>query len=620
MTTTPVPEDLEGLERLLDFLKRSRGFDFTGYKRSSLQRRTEKRMQSVGVARFDEYVDYLEVHPEEFPQLFNTILINVTAFFRDPASWEVLRKDVLPEMLARNPREPIRAWSAGAASGQEAYSLAMVLAEALGPKEFVRRVKIYATDLDEDALAYARAATFSAKEVGAVPPELLARYFEKSANRFSFHKELRRAVIFGRHDLIQDAPISRIDLITCRNTVMYFNAETQTRILARLHFALNDGGVIFLGKAEMLLTHAHLFTPIDLKRRIFSRVARGSRDRLLLLAQNGTVAAPIEAHLGSNPRLRDNAFDAGATPQIIIDAEGTLALANDLARSLFNLSPRDLGRPLQDLEVSYRPVELRSCIEQATTERRVVELKEVPRGPGADIYLDIQVSPLFDGASLLGTVISFNDVTSYKRLQSDLRSAHGELEAAYEELQSTSEELETTNEELQSTVEELETTNEELQSTNEELETMNEELQSSNEELQTMNDEVVTRSSDLNQANEFLSSILTGLRAGVIVLDRELDVIVWNKKSADLWGLRAEEVEGKSFLNLDIGLPVQELRTVVWSCLSGELDDQQVTVKARNRRGRSIQCTVTCTPLRTGTTPRGVILLVEDSEEARPKT
>src|SRR5947209_8548037 len=276
--TAPATND--AFTALLEYLKRSRGFDFTGYKPTSLERRIRKRMEGVNVESFEDYVDYLEVHPDEFVHLFNTILINVTSFFRDPPAWDYLAREVLPRLLAERPSgEPIRVWSAGCASGQEAYTLAMLLAEALGTEAFRERVKIYGTDVDLDALNQARHASYAAREVEDVPPELLAKYFEPAGDRYVFQKDLRRCVIFGRHDLIQDAPISRLDLLVCRNTLMYFNAETQARILNRFHFAVNDGGYLFLGKAEMLLSQGgNAFAPVDLKRRLFTK-APGANPR-----------------------------------------------------------------------------------------------------------------------------------------------------------------------------------------------------------------------------------------------------------------------------------------------------------------------------------------------------
>jgi len=224
------------------------------------------------------------------------------------------------------------------------------------------------------------------------------------------------------------------------------------------------------------------------------------------------------------------------------------------------------------------------------------------------------VLPLLDGAgALLGASIAFTDVSSAKRLQRELEHANQELETAYEELQSTNEELETTNEELQSTVEELETTNEELQSTNEELETMNEELQSTNEELQTINEELRQRSDELNNVNAFLESILTSLRGGVTVVDADLKVLVWNENADDLWGLRADEVVGHHLLNLDIGLPVERLKQPLRECLAGQRQFTEMQLDATNRRGKTIRCRVTCSPLLgPNHMIRGAIVMMED--------
>jgi two-component system CheB/CheR fusion protein len=365
-------------EALLDYIHGSRGFDFTGYKRPSLMRRVNKRMQEVGIREYGNYVDYMEVHPEEFRALFDTILINVTAFFRDASAWELLSQEIIPRILAsKTEGSPIRVWCAGCASGEEAYSLAMVLAEALGVDAFRDRVKIYATDVDEEALIKARQAIYDAKELQNVSPTLVEKYFEPFNHRCVFHKELRRSVIFGRHDLIQDAPISRVDLLTCRNTLMYFNTETQARILDRFHFALNEGGVLLLGKSETLLTYSNNdFDPIDLKQRFFARASRGEhRDRLVAMPRLGREV-PVN-HIVNHFRLCDAAFESGVTAQLLVNSAGLLTLANERARAMFNLMLSDLGRPFKDLQISYRPADLRSCIDRAHAERRAVILNEV---------------------------------------------------------------------------------------------------------------------------------------------------------------------------------------------------------------------------------------------------
>jgi two-component system, chemotaxis family, CheB/CheR fusion protein len=602
-------------ESLLEYLKGHRGFDFTGYKRTSLVRRVSTRMKAAGVDTFRDYIDFLEVDPDEFTALFDTILINVTSFFRDPGAWGVLSADVLPRLLAaKGPDEPIRVWSAGCASGEEAYTLAIVLAELIGAEEMRRRVKIYGTDVDEAALNTARHATYPAKAVAGVPEPIVDRYFERLGANFMFRQDLRRTVIFGRHDLVHAAPISHIDVLACRNTLMYLNSETQARVLARLHFALDEGGVLLLGKAEMLLAHGNLFAPLDLKRRIFTKVPKDLRERLSVINEGGGYE-PLEYPL-SYRRAREIAADAVPSAMVVVHNTGAVAMVNAAARRLFGLSGRDVGRPFQDLEISYRPVELRSAIESVQKEHRPLILEQIGWPGGADGMdcFDVHVVPLDEpGGVNVGVAVTFIDVSLPRRLHEELEHTNRDLETAYEELQSTNEELETTNEELQSTIEELETTNEELQSTNEELETMNAELQSTNEELQTINDELRMRTGELDEANDFLESLLLSQRGGLVVIDRDLRISVWNDHSAELWGLRTDEAPGQHFLNIDIGLPVEELRPAIKAVLGGDSGLESVDLDATNRRGREFRCRVALTPLvNRAEDIRGVILVMEE--------
>lgn len=605
----------EAFEALLRYMRDSRGFDFTGYKRTSLMRRVRHRMDHAGYDNFEQYLDVLQASSDEFSALFNTILINVTAFFRDPDAWEFVRTDVIPRMLAeRGPDDPIRVWSAGCASGQEAYTLAILLAEALGPDGFRQRVKIYATDIDEEALGEARAASYDERAIESMPPDLLERYFEQVNGRYVFHKDLRRAVIFGRNDLVKDAPISRVDLLVCRNSLMYLNAETQRNVLGRLHFALAAQGTLFLGHAEMLLSHADRFTPLNLKHRVF-RKAAGSHTGL---DRYDPAAAMYDRH-GELPGLttvRELAFRASPVAQIVVTGEDTVAMINQQAESIFGLSARDIGRLLRDLEVSYRPVELRAYIEQAKVERRSARIQEVKwQRPGSEtVWFEIHVNPLVDAENgLLGVSIVFFDVTATRALVDKVVQTNRQLEAAYEELQSTNEELETTNEELQSTVEELETTNEELQSTNEELETMNEELQSTNDELHTINDALRERSIELDDARTFLDSLVNSIHLGMVVVDREMRVVVWNRYCEELWGLRADETAGVPITSLDINLPLDTVRPLIGNAFADSDQTGEVIIDAVNRRGRATRIRVTCTAFRSlegGV--KGALLLMEE--------
>jgi two-component system, chemotaxis family, CheB/CheR fusion protein len=596
-------ESEEGFDDLLLMLKETRGFDFTGYKRSTLQRRVRRRMTLLNVATFGEYRDLLELQPDEFTTLFDSMLINVTSFFRDAPAWQALQERVIPELLsAKSAKSPIRVWSAGCATGEEAYTLAIVLAEALGPDQFRDRVKIYATDLDEDALAQARTGTYEASALADVPERLRDVYFETAGTKHAFRRDLRRQVIFGRNDLTRDAPISRVDLLTVRNTLMYFNAETQANVIRRFHFALSYPGYLFLGKAEMLLNHAGRFVPVDLRKRLFRKASPA-----LLEPGDTATWADMSSREMTGGHIEGAALSSGPVVQLAVDLADRLRVANAAAEALFNLRPRDLGRPFQDLEVSYRPVELRPRIEQVRKELRSIELHDVewPRPGSMELsYYDVTIVPLFAApGDLLGVGVSFIDVTRDRRVRDELAHANTELERAYEELQSTNEELETTNEELQST--------------NEELETMNEELQSTNDELQVINEELRGRTEELDQTNSFLGSVLRSLGSAVIVLNEDLKVRVWSPGAEDLWGLRPEEAEDKDLLSLDIGLPVGAIEPMLRRVLSAAVNDGTTTastqlVTAVNRRGKTVELQITASPMRTEEGGISGIILVID--------
>jgi two-component system CheB/CheR fusion protein len=344
---------------------------------------------------------------------------------------------------------------------------------------------------------------------------------------------------------------------------------------------------------------------------VFRKVIKPTlRDRVRVMAGNAVRGyASIESE-----NLREAAFDVGGPAHVVLDHNRSLIMANDAARRLFGLSLNDFGRPVQDLELSYRPVELRSRLDGLDRDPRAEEVKSVQWRIGeADRIYDIRLTPLLSDGAPLGTSIAYLDVTEPHRLQDQLASSKRELEQAYEELQSTVEELETTNEELQSTNEELETTNEELQSTNEELETMNEELQSSNEELETMNEELRHRTQEVNDVNAFLETILSTIGLAVAVVDRNQRVQIWNGNARELWGVTPEEAEDEYLLSLDIGLPLEELRHQLRATLGGESPREEVVLQATNRRGKPFQCRVTFLPLGSGGdgNTSGAIMMME---------
>ena len=409
--------DARGIELVLEHLKRVRAFDFTGYKRATLTRRIEKRMQQLGIEDHVDYVDHLEVHPEEFEPLFNTILINVTNFFRDPEMWKELREQVIPSLVSKRRDEDIRVWSAGCASGQEAYSAVIAIAEELGVTATRDRLKVYATDIDADALDQARQAHYSTRELQDIPVELVAKSFEATPRGAGFGSDLRRTVIFGRHDLLQDAPISRVDLLLCRNTLMYLNTDVQAQLIDRLHFSLVDGGVLVLGKVETLLGQRDFFQPIDAKQRIYRKLPRASLRSRLLAINPGLVDGT--AADGGGRQLEEVAFEHAAEASILLDGTGAVYAVNSRARQRFGLTREVVGRPFQDLSLSYRPVELRSSIDQSRHEGRAVHLESIEGHTlsGELTYVDISIAPLSSDGSDLGTLISFSDVTHHRRVQ-----------------------------------------------------------------------------------------------------------------------------------------------------------------------------------------------------------
>ena len=597
-----VDRDFEGL---LEYVRDARGFDYAPYRRPTLMRRFDKRLHAVGAGDWNQYRDFLVQRPEEFGELFNAILINVTGFFRDQETWDLVASEVIPRVLERKQADgPIRVWSAGCASGEEPYTIAILLAEAVGEEVFKERVRIYATDVDEEALTQAREAAYSTKDLSDILEPLRDRYFQPSENGFAFRNDLRRSVIFGRNDLLTDPPISRVDLLVSRNTLMYFGPDAQERILANFYFAMSRNGFLVVGKAEALHGGRRLFVPYNLKRRVF--VKDGSAETRFHVPR---LPAPTEVSYDESgtTALGDAAFEHAPIAQLVIDEKNRVVAVNQAARAMLGLKLKDVGRNLQELEISYRPVELRSMIDSVRTRNRPASEKAVEWKPpkGESRSLDIQVAQLLGlGEQRVGVTVSFLDVTSHRTLEDNLERARRELESAYEELQST--------------VEELETTNEELQSTNEELETMNEELQSTNEELETMSDELRERTEETLHANAFLGSVLSSIDQAVVVVDRELRIVAWNRLATELWGLRDDEVEGEHLLNLDIGLPVAKLRDPLRRVLAGE-DTDGFLVDGHNRRGQQVTFEVRLAPLARGGddgASDGAILVLTTSRNA----
>lgn len=282
-TTTSLLEANE-LEDLLVYLKQVQRVDLMSYKRPSLLRRIPIRMQQVGAKHYQDYLNLLQQQPDEVNQLLHTVFINLTGFFRDRLVWDCLENELIPKIIAnKSPTEPIRVWSAGCASGEETYSLSMLLAETLGIEQFQQRVKVYGSDVDYEAVMQARRGCYPAATVSKIPPNLLERYFERTTAGYCWRKDLRRPVII-QHDLIEDPPLPEIDLLLCRNILIYLTSEAQMRALVRFHFSLREDGFLVLGQSENLITplQRSLFTSINRQARVFTKVPDAHRDPYLL--------------------------------------------------------------------------------------------------------------------------------------------------------------------------------------------------------------------------------------------------------------------------------------------------------------------------------------------------
>jgi two-component system, chemotaxis family, CheB/CheR fusion protein len=392
-----MPEIDREFEALLNYLKHDRGCDLTGYKRSTLMRRFQFRMQKLDLDSYRDYLRYLQNHGKESIELLNTVFINVTSFFRDRDTWNYLASEIVPKIIARKqPDLSIRVWSAGCSLGQEVYTLAILFAEALGIETCLEQVRFYATDIDEAAIIQARLATYSADDVTEIPSELLDKYFDRTSRGYIFHQQLRNNIIFGQHNLAEDAPISKIDLLICRNVLIYFNSATQTSILSRFHFALKKTGFLFLGNSETLTTHKQIFTPIDLKHRVFAKGLNLELDEYLLISPSKHKKDPAIEVMTQQIQIWKTAYENSPIAQIAVNYNGFLIFANERASILLKLTLNDWNRPFQELEFG-KLINLDALLETFDRDRRPVTLKNIEwfSSEGTK-YLDVFIVPVFD--------------------------------------------------------------------------------------------------------------------------------------------------------------------------------------------------------------------------------
>ncbi len=529
------------LKELLQELAEERGFDFRGYKTTTLERRFRKRMFELNKGSFAEYAAYIRQHPGETNQLLNSILINVTEFFRDLPAWEILRHEILPTLLKPlKPGHSFRVWSAGCASGEEAYSIAILLAEHFGARISEYDIKIYANDIDEEELNTARRGEYSIEAGQGIRSEWQKKYFH-GKDVLRVNREIRRLIIFGRGNLVQDAPISHVNLLICRNILIYFDSDLQKQILTRLHYALEPGGVLFLGKSESQLTNSRQFRRLNARWRIFQRTngpttAEDLPERQETQAQTSGGPVRMREELDGVRLRHRHLLETLRTGVVVLDLDGSILQNNAAALTLCGLQPADLsGRRLRDTDLYVCMPELDSQLQRSRSKSEPVHFQARRKVGPDERLLEITIRPVLDeNNERSGTLIYVEDISLQEKLQTTVH----ELESTSAELQSANEELETTNEELQSTNEELETTNEELQSTNEELETTNEELQSLNEELETTNQELEDRTKELDQVNSVYAQTFESIRLPVILVNEDRRIEFWNSTALRLFGFK----------------------------------------------------------------------------------
>jgi two-component system, chemotaxis family, CheB/CheR fusion protein len=542
------------LHQFVDELAENRNLDLHGYKTTTLERRIRKRMSDVSAGSYSEYLDKVHQDPHEVDNLLNTILINVTEFFRDPQAWDTLRTGLLPGLLRQlKPGDTFRAWCAGCASGEEPYSLAILISDLLRDKLADYDIKIYATDIDEEALSLARRGEYAADRLRRVRPEWRERYFT-GTSRLRINREQRRLVIFGRSNLMVDAPISHCLLIICRNLLIYFDTATQKQILSRMHYALEPGGGLFLGKAESKLSESHLFRPLNLRWRLFQRLDNRAETLGLPPAHEAEAETPaMDKHTQQLRMLQlyhHYILDTLKSGIMELDNTDIVVNHNEAALAIWNLGGARLqGKRLQDTELVVRCPEMARRLEESRGSQEPAEFHCNLRTDSGETTIHVVIRAIVSPeGERTGTLVHCDDVSLQEKLQTTVE----QLEATGEELQSANEELETTNEELQSTNEELETTNEELQSTNEELETTNEELQSLNEELEDMNEELEQRTRELHEVTARYAETLRRMPWPVMLVDREETIQLWNAAAQKLFGVTATSVVGVSMDHLPI--------------------------------------------------------------------
>ncbi len=558
------------LGKIIVLLRTHTGNDFSYYKRNTLYRRVERRMGIHQIEKMAGYVRFLQQNSQELDLLFKELLIGVTNFFRDPAVWEELRSKIIPELLTtRAPVHALRAWVPGCSTGEEAYSLAMVyreVVEELKPKANFT-LQIFATDLDRDAIDKARTGAFSDNIAADVSPERLSRFFVKEEHGYRVRREIREMVIFAPQNIIMDPPFTKLDLLSCRNLLIYLTAEVQKKLMPLFYYSLNPGGVLLLGSAETVGSGTDLFSPLSGKLRFFRRIESSRRHELIELPSSFSVGTSIRNEMAPATKVAVS-LQSQADQLILRNYAPPTLITNDKG-DIFYISGRTgkylepaAGKANWNLFAMVRDglrFELSIAFQKALRQKETVRLHglKVEANGGAQ-HVDVSVQRLDEPGPLHDLVmIVFTDIPTpvpakaMKEPAKNVRSTEAEREllrvradarASHEEMQTSQEEIRSANEELQST-------NEELQSTNEELTTSKEEMQSLNEELQTVNAELQAKVDELSRSSNDMKNLLDSTDIATLFLDRKLNVRRFTPQTTKIIKL----------IPSDVGRPVTDL-------------------------------------------------------------
>jgi two-component system, chemotaxis family, CheB/CheR fusion protein len=569
----------DSLASLVALLQASEKVDFSGYKTGTLRRRTERRMSLKQIDSMPAYVELLRSDPAELAALHKDLLINVTSFFRDPAAWPVLQERVIRRLVAEKETDaPLRAWVPACATGEEAYSIAMVLVEEVRAAGKRCPLQVFASDVDAEALELARTALFPHDIAARMDAERLSRFFTIREHGYQVNKELRDVVVFASQNLLSDPPFSKLDLITCRNLLIYLEPALQDRVTALLHFALLEGGYLFLGTAEGIGSQEDLFEVVSKKWRIFRSIGPPRLDKVRFAVD--TVPASFLGG-GRSSSLPHAGRLAGLAQQLLLERYAPASvLINGASEILYFHGEVDdylvhpCGLPTRDLIAKARSGlrgKLRAAVQEAIRGgERVVVGAQIRRGSESP-RLKITVEPLAATREIQGLwLVSFetqpptvsappviearddslgSDATMVQQLEHELKATKEDLQLNIEDLRASNEELLSVNEELQSSNEELETSKEELMSVNEELQSSNEELETSKEELQSLNQELSSANTDLESkikeleaTNNDLDNLLTSTNIATVFLDTDLRVRRFTPAATRLFSLIGTDI------------------------------------------------------------------------------